>query len=168
MSVNRGKQFEKVVQSCFERVEGVSIDRIHDQTTHYKGSTNLCDFIVYKKPYEYYIECKTTHGRSWPINNLTNNQYRGMLEKSQIEGVAAGVLLWFVEDDTTMYIPIQVIKELKEHDVKSIRYDFHHRDRVLIMGYKKRTFFTYYMNDFLAELERRFSVHEIGHSDTIC
>lgn len=43
MSINRGKQFEGVVKDCFLKVNGVSLDRIHDQTTHYKGSTNICD-----------------------------------------------------------------------------------------------------------------------------
>ena len=43
MSFNRGKQFEKVIKEAFERVPGVSIDRLHDQTTGYVGSSNICD-----------------------------------------------------------------------------------------------------------------------------
>lgn len=158
MAVNRGKQFEKIFQSCMERVEGVSIDRIHDQTTHFKGSTNICDFVVYRKPYQYYFECKTTHERSWPLNNLTDRQFEGMLEKSDIRGVAAGVVLWFIDYDTTMYLPIQVIAELKQSGVKSVRHDFMHPERLLLCGEKKRTFYTYYMKDFLGELQWRLNV----------
>ena len=62
MVENRGKQFENVIKTAFEKVDGVSIDRLHDQTTGFKGSSNICDFIVYKEPYEYYIECKSVHG----------------------------------------------------------------------------------------------------------
>lgn len=43
MSVNRGKQFEDVIKTAFEKVPGVSIDRLHDQTTGYAGSSNICD-----------------------------------------------------------------------------------------------------------------------------
>lgn len=43
MSTNRGKQFENVVRQAFEKVPGVSIDRLHDQTTGFKGSQNICD-----------------------------------------------------------------------------------------------------------------------------
>ena len=94
MSVNRGKDFENVIKRSFEKVEGVSIDRLHDQTTGFKGSRNICDFIVYKEPYEYYIECKSVHGNTLPFSNITDNQWTGMLEKSRIEGVFAGLICW--------------------------------------------------------------------------
>ena len=47
MAENRGKQFEEQIKKSFEKVKGVSVDRLHDQTTGYLGSTNICDFIVY-------------------------------------------------------------------------------------------------------------------------
>lgn len=37
------KKFEQIIRKSFERVDGVSIDRINDQTSRYKGSTNICD-----------------------------------------------------------------------------------------------------------------------------
>lgn len=43
MTINRGKQFEDVIKKSFLKVPNVSIDRLHDQTTLYKGSTNICD-----------------------------------------------------------------------------------------------------------------------------
>jgi len=43
MAVNRGKDFENVIREVFEKVPGVSIDRLHDQTTGFKGSQNICD-----------------------------------------------------------------------------------------------------------------------------
>ena len=51
MAQNRGKQFEDVIKQSFEKLEDVSIDRLHDQTTGYVGSSNICDFIVYRYPY---------------------------------------------------------------------------------------------------------------------
>ena len=43
MAENRGKQFEGVIKEAFEKVPGVSIDRLHDQTNGFVGSSNICD-----------------------------------------------------------------------------------------------------------------------------
>ena len=90
MAVNRGKKFEEVVRKAFEKVPNVSIDRLHDQTTGFVGSQNICDFIVYKEPYEYYIECKSVHGNTLPFSNITETQWNGLINKATIEGVFVG------------------------------------------------------------------------------
>lgn len=94
MAENRGKQFEQKIREAFLKIPNVSIDRIPDQTMGYKGACNISDFIVYKEPYEYYVECKSVHGASLPFSNISQNQWQGMLEKSKIEGVFAGVICW--------------------------------------------------------------------------
>ena len=96
MAINRGKDFEKVIKEAFEKVPGVSIDRLHDQMNGFAGSANISDFIMYKYPHEYYIECKSVHGNTLPFSNISKNQWNGMLEKSKIDGVFAGVMccLW--------------------------------------------------------------------------
>ena len=107
MTVNYGKKFESIVREAFEKVPNVSIDRLHDQTTGFKGSQNICDFIVYREPYEYYFECKSVHGNTLPFSNITDTQWNGLLQKSQIEGVFAGVICWWIDHDKTVFIPIQ-------------------------------------------------------------
>lgn len=162
MAENRGKKFERVIREAFEKVPGVSIDRLHDQTNGFKGSQNICDFIVYKEPYEYYIECKSVHGNTLPFSNITETQWNGLLQKSQIEGVFAGVICWWVDKDITRFIPIQVLQMLKDGgkkslncywdscvDVYNIRYSIPE-----IKGKKKRVFFDYDMEEFLDELSR--------------
>jgi len=154
-SVNRGKQFEDVVREAFEKVPGVSIDRLHDQTTKFKGSTNICDFIVYREPYEYYFECKSVHGNTLPFRNISATQWNGLLEKSFIEGVFAGIICWWIDKDTTKFIPIQLLQAMNEHNMKSIRYDFTLFGKdccIEIKGKKKRVFFNYDMEEFLDEI----------------
>ena len=172
MTVNRGKKFESVVRASFERVPGVSIDRLHDQTTRYKGSTNICDFIVYKKPYEHYIECKSVHGNTMAIfatdekhkyGNITNAQWEGLLNKSKINGVSAGVLIWFVDCDITVYYPITALQEIRDCGNKSIRFDTFHPDRIYVCGEKKRVFYDYYMKDFLDDLAWKVKGYESKH-----
>ena len=157
MAVNRGKQFENVIRKSFERVDGVSIDRLNDNTAGFKGIAGICDFIVYREPYEYYIECKSVHGASLPFSNITDTQWNGLLQKSQIEGVFAGVICWWIDKDVTKFIPIQLLQYMKECDkVKSYRYEFggylpKQYTAVEIKGKKKRVFFEYDMEEFLNE-----------------
>lgn len=158
MSVNRGKKFESVIKKAFEKVPNVSIDRLHDQTTGFIGSSNICDFIVYKEPYEYYIECKSVHGNTLSFSNITETQWNGLLEKSKIEGVFAGVICWWVDKDVTKFIPIQVLAWLDMSGYKSIRYDNGTPDKYIgdiieIKGKKKRVFYDYNMEDFLNEIQ---------------
>lgn len=173
MGKNRGKQFEEHIQKAFEKIPGVSIVRLHDQTTGYLGSSNHCDFIVYKKPYEYHIECKSVHGNTLSIHsipkkdskgvlhgfygNITDTQWEGLLEKSKVPGVIAGVICWWVDKDVTKFISIQELEMTKKYGVKSIRYD--HSQKLYpvidIKGKKKRVFFDYDMEDFLNEEPKR-------------
>ena len=157
MPPNYGKEFEGVVRKSFEQVPNVSIDRLHDQTTGWKGSANICDFIVYREPYEYYFECKSVHGNTLPFSNITDTQWNGLLQKSQIKGVTAGIICWWVDKDVTKFISIQVLAWLDMSGYKSIRYDKGTPDKYIgdiieIKGKKKRVFFDYDMEKFLDDL----------------
>ena len=164
MAVNRGKQFEDVIREAFEKVPGVSIDRLHDQTTHYRGSSNICDFIVYREPYEYYIECKSVHGNTLPFSNITETQWNGLLAKSFIEGVTAGVICWWVDKNKTAFIPIQMLQAMLSNGKKSISHEQvtfvdsrgNSYSITIIDGKKKRVFFDYDMESFLNELRRNY------------
>ena len=158
MAENRGKKFESIIRNAFLEVSDVSIDRINDQTTHFKGSTNICDFIVYKKPYEYYIECKSVHGNTLPFSNVTETQWNGLLEKSQIKGVNAGIICWWIDRDETWYIPIDVFEDAKiVMNAKSINLNHPHMQGYWthIHGKKKRVFFDYDMDLFFHHMEKR-------------
>ena len=174
MGKNRGKKFEQHIQEAFEKVPNVSVVRLHDQTTGYLGSSNHCDFIVYKKPYEYHFECKSVHGNTLSIHsipkkdskgvlhgfygNITDTQWEGLLEKSEIPGVVAGVICWWVDKDVTLFIPINTLYIWRtQTSVKSVRYDIFEKDFdvIVIQGKKKRVFFDYDMEDFLNELSKR-------------
>ena len=155
MAVNRGKDFENVVREAFEKVPNVSIDRLHDQTTGWKGSTNICDFIVYREPYEYYFECKSINRGAFPFSNITDTQWNGLLQKSQIEGVFAGVIVWYIDKDATFFIPIQILNQDKSigHKSMSCKSCYEYPSIVEITGKKKRIFYEYDMEKFLNEIQ---------------
>jgi len=165
MSVNRGKDFEQKIKEAFLKIPNVSVDRLHDQMTGYKvTSANICDFIVYKYPYEYYIECKSVHGNTLPFSNISDRQWNGLLEKSKISGVYAGVICWWVDKDVTKFLPIQLLQKIKDKGGKSIRYDILASSgypTLEIQGKKKRVFFDYDMTTFLRATSLRRYDNEI-------
>ena len=170
MTQNRGKDFESVFQKCCEQVEDLSIDRLHDQTSGYAGSTNICDFIVYKYPYEYYFECKSTHSNTFSIHsnpkkdkygrekgfygNISDKQWEGLSEKIKIDGVMAGVVIWFIDKDVTVFIPINELQRLYDNGIKSVHYSLKDLDNYIVLkGKKKRVFFDYDMEHFFTLLD---------------
>lgn len=152
MSVNRGKQFESVIRKQFEESD-FCIDRIQDTMSGFAGAANICDFMVYNKPYLMYLECKTTHNASFPLTNLSQKQFDGMDSKVIHEGVIAGVMIWFIDYNITMFVPIQQIVKLKGRGCKSIsvkRLQELDDNYVTLNGYKKSNavFFKYDLEQF--------------------
>lgn len=169
MGVNRGKKFEGIIQEAFEKVPNVSVTRLHDQTNGYLGSKNPCDFLIYHKPYLYAVECKSVHGNTFPIysrdvkkkyGNVTNFQWETLLEMSTVKGVRAGLLIWFIDHDETVWLDINLLDRWRKAGNKSIHsypewieYVETPHDWTYITGKKKRVFFEYNIPQFLKEME---------------
>ena len=153
MAINRGKEFETVIRRSFEKVLDTSVDRIPDQTAGYLGAKNISDFIVYKYPHEYYIECKSVHGNTLPFSNVSSAQWDGLLNKSKIDGVFAGIICWWIDKDVTKFLPIDELDRIRRMGEKSVRYDSAKVIDVEIVGRKKRIFFEYDMERFFKEME---------------
>lgn len=118
MANNRGKQFESKLKSDFlASIPNCSIDRLYDSVSGYKAVSNISDFIAFKQPCIYYLEAKSHQGNTFPLANLT--QYDKLVTKVGIPGVRAGVILWMVEKDYVLYLPISFITYLKQNGYKS-------------------------------------------------
>lgn len=150
--VSRGKDFEAVVREAFERVPDTHVYRVPDQQTYRVGSKNPCDFLIYHKPVLYAIECKATNKPSLPFSNVTEFQWTELLKMSQVSGVVAGILCWFVNHDRTVFIPIQFLETLKQNGAKSIRYDADDWAIIEIQGRKKRVFWDYDFKHFFQSI----------------
>ena len=168
--VNRGKDFEGQVHDGFLQIPGVSIDRLPDPMAGYAGVKNICDFIVYKKPMQYYIECKSCYGNTMSIHsndpkkkygNITNNQWEGLLDKAEKPGVRAGILVWFIDHDETYWIDIRLLQKHRDKGYKSISFDCNFVDLLpetdklwtRIVGTKRRVLFDYDFIPFFEEME---------------
>lgn len=162
--VNRGKDFEGQVHDGFAKIEGVSIDRLPDPMAGYAGVRNICDFLVYKYPTQYYVECKSCYGNTLSIHSndpkrkygaITNNQWEGLLEKSKIPGVRAGVMIWFIDHDVTFWYDIRLLQACKDYGMKSIPWanSLCHNDQCrIIEGKKRRVLFDYDFIPFFKEI----------------
>lgn len=142
MANNRGKQFEaKLKQDFLSTVPDCTIDRLYDSVSGFKAISNISDFIAFKKPCIYYLEAKSHQGNTFPLANLT--QYDKLTSKVGIPGVRAGVILWMIDHDRVIYVPIATITKLKEDGKKSININTIEKDgyRILnIPSAKKRVF----------------------------
>ena len=119
MALNRGKQFEnKFKEDFYKTMSNCSLDRLYDTTNGFKAISQVCDFIGYKQPNIFYLECKSHEGNTFPLNNLT--QYNKLVTKVGIPGVRAGVIIWFIDHDRVIYVPINTITQLINDGKKSV------------------------------------------------
>ena len=164
--VNRGKDFEEQIRIAFENIPDVSIDRIPDQMGGFAGGSNVCDFIVYDCPSIYYLECKSFYGNTMSIfsnpktnklgvkhgfyGNITDTQWKGLLEKSKIKGAVAGYMIWAIEWDKTFFISAEDMKAWRDAGHKSINMnEYMDIPHYAIKGQKRRVLFDYDMIPFL-------------------
>lgn len=139
MPQNYGKSFEQQFRQDIKRL-GVFLYRLPDQMSGYSGySKNPCDFIVYTNPWLYLIECKSVHGNTFPLSNFT--QYELMKSYATPDGVRGAVVIWFVDHDIIIYVPIEKVTELKQTNQKSISVKSLDGYRI-VPTQKKRVFLT--------------------------
>lgn len=160
--MNRGKDFENKFKEQMSNV--FNIDRLKDSTNGYLGNSNISDFILYYYPYQYYIELKSTKGNTLPFSNITNSQWHGLIDKETIEGVGAGIVVWFLEHDKTFFVSAGLLKQLKYQGKKSLhindlidrasRFELTEYFKCFeVEGIKKRVFFDYNVEKFKNNLE---------------
>ena len=120
MAYNIGKAFEeRFVKDWKESFPNTFCYRLHDQVSGYKiVSRNPCDFICFENGRLHLIECKSHKGASMPLSNL--RQYEEMKKYSNIENVFIGVVLWLIEKDIVLYVPLRTVDKLIEDGKKSI------------------------------------------------
>ena len=149
---NLGKKFEDVIKQSFEKVPNLSIDRLRDSPRKLKNVDNPSDFIVYKKPHQVYVECKSHKGNTFPFSCIREEQWKGLYDKTSIYGVKAGAIIWFIDHDITIWVDIEMLIAWRsEHKSINIK-DLEQLDYIKIDGKKKRVYFDYDMTKFMEEL----------------
>ena len=141
MANNRGKQFETKMREDWKNTMSKCIDRLYDSMSGYVSISNISDFIAFKKPNIFYLECKSHEGNTFPISCLT--QYDKLTCKVGIDGVRAGVILWMIDHDTVLYVPISTFTKLINDGKKSFNIKMvgdENYPSLVIPSVKKRVF----------------------------
>lgn len=121
MTDKLGKNAEAKIREWLNRPEeGYCFDRIPDQMNGFPGSANICDFILYKSPYMYYIESKATWNDNFPFSMITDFQRTEMLKKSKIAGVKSYVIVLFASYKRAFMLDIRDIQASIDSGKKSI------------------------------------------------
>lgn len=158
---NHGKEFEDQIRKGLQAVEDSWVERLPDQVSRFKGSNNPSDFIFYKYPRMFYLECKSTEEDTLSFEKIT--QWQDLLERARVNGIVAGVMVWFINRDETYFIDIRLLECMRQEGYKSIPWDCHWViDKRIegwtdywttIRGVKKRVYFDYDMNLFMQDIE---------------
>lgn len=145
MISGRGKDFEKKFAENWKKTFSSSfIYRIPDQQSFYYGtSQNLCDYICFVYPMLFLIETKSHKGNTFPWTALS--QYDKLIEKVGIKGIRTGVVLWMIDHDIVVYLPIKTVYKMKKAGLKSFNVkmleDEKWKDLIhIIPSVKKRVF----------------------------
>ena len=115
MALNRGKEFEKLIQdSC--SLQNIDCTRLKDagytgeQTTRRFTITNICDFIIFDGHTLLKLEAKHTQGKNIPLTRL--KQLTRLITASQttLGNVRQGFIMRF--DDNIYYIHAEDLDKL--------------------------------------------------------
>lgn len=150
INMNLAKQFEKNVATQIRSLKDAYVYRLSDLVNQF-GVANPCDYFCFYKNTFFLLEMKTTELSSLPLKNISDYQYISMLEASKKKGIKSYLLVWWYSKDITRAIPISVIKDIKETNKKSIRYDYTDSRIIDIIGVKKKLYFDYDWKQFFKE-----------------
>ena len=116
-----GKKFETRFAQDWKRCfPGTLIYRLPDQQSGYAGggSSNPCDFLCFTGSEVLMVECKCHAGMSIPFTAI--RQYEKMLSYKSLDKVFPGVIVWFYEKDTIIWVSIEEMEKMVNDGEKSI------------------------------------------------
>ena len=116
-----GKKWEDKFKLTWEKqFPNTLIYRLPDQQSGYGGSggSNPCDFFCYPGDCVLMVECKSHKGASISFNDI--RQYDKMLNYKGLYKTFPGVLVWFYEKDTIIWVSIEEMEKMVLDGEKSI------------------------------------------------
>jgi len=117
----------------------------------YKNIGNVGDFICYKYPNIYLLDCKSIQGNTLPFSDL--RQYDQMLKYKDILGVAVGFIVWFVDHDRVLWIPVQTMEKIKTEGLKSFNINKMTPDNYFFLEIPSKKLRTFLKSDYSSLVE---------------
>ncbi len=116
-----GKKWEAKFASTYaKQFPDTLIYRVPDQQGGYagEGGSNPCDFVCYPESCVLMVECKAHKGVSISFNDI--RQYEPQLKYKGKYKTFPGVLVWFYEKDTIIWVSIEEMEKMVNDGEKSI------------------------------------------------
>ena len=143
---NRAKAFEKRFASDWERtVQDSLCYRLLDVMSGYKAISNAGDYICFKSPSCFIIDCKSTEQNTFSVNF---RQYDQMVKYMNIPGLHCGVIIWFINHDKCVWVPIETFVKLKADDKKSFNVKMIGSDEYFHIEIPSKKIRTYLSSDY--------------------
>ena len=120
-SKNLGKAFEERFKKDWQRCFPETLCyRLPDQQSGYAGggSSNPCDYFGFTGNELLMVECKAHAGLSIPFTAI--RQYDKMLSYKGLKNTFPGVVVWFYEKDTVIWVSIEDMEKMVLDGEKSI------------------------------------------------
>ena len=158
---NPGKLFEQDIKNSVP--DTCWIYRLRDNASSFADgantrftSSNICDYIMLDDMTKtlFLIECKSTKSTSMSLKMLRDNQINGLQEASK-HNLVAGILVNFRnENNDTFFISInEFVDMINKINKKSFNVkDLESIGAIRIESTKKRTRYTYNLNDMIIKL----------------
>lgn len=119
MPKSKGKEFEGIVKAAAVQA-GFATLRLYDTTNGFAGVNNPCDFVIYKRPYNYYIECKSTQTGTLNFAAIRENQWEKLGKLKNFDGAVCGFLIWFIKNQQVIFVPYDTAAKLRAKGHKSL------------------------------------------------
>lgn len=119
---NYGKDFEEHFKSDFIKTFPKEfILRLKDNTSRYKSSSkNPCDFLAHVKDKIFMVETKCHYKNTFPFSDL--KQYDELVEYKNLKNTIRVVIIWFIDHDLVIGVPIPEITKMMKDGLKSVHY----------------------------------------------
>lgn len=120
MAISSGKRFENDFKKACKKHDPFSVTRLYDNVGGYAGIKNICDYVFYAYPNIYYLELKSTKGNTLNWANITEHQWKGLMEEAGKKGVISGILVQYSDHDEHYFADIRICEKLKQQGKKSL------------------------------------------------
>mgnify|MGYP003432732886 FL=1 len=171
--MNVGKRFEADIKASIP--ENILFYRFKDSPASFNSfnqdsnirftTSNVCDCLIFKTPMLFFIELKTTQGKSYSLNDSANKQLERFRKLGDHADAIKAFIINFREYEKTYFITTKDLEEfLKRTGKKSIRIDECHEIGVLISQKKLRTNYRYQIEDIFnmdkaVEIQKLFDIN---------
>lgn len=159
-----GKDFEDDFKDSFRDDQLPLLTRLYDTTNGFAGVKNPCDFILYNRPNQLNLELKVTHDNRLSFDNVTKFQWDSLTEKDKIDGMMAGLMICYYQQQRVFFVPMSVINQIADTGLKSIHFRDAERYGIELTVFMKRTHFTVDVDKFMHDCHRykyNFKITEV-------